>query len=98
MHFHYSTIQIRFFKSKKIRDHHKKDSVKLVSLSSNCGIQAKIQQSPLVIDTSKIGDRYMVNVGTEFWVISEKTASLMSEWEITGYTLKEVIHKFQQIF
>lgn len=71
---------------------HKKDSVKLVSLCSNCGIQAKIQQSPLVMDTSKIGDRYMVNVGTDYWIISEKMASLMNEWEITGYTLKEVLH------
>lgn len=71
---------------------HKNDGIKLITLCNVCKIQAKIQQSSLVMDTSKIGDRYMVNVGTDFWVVSEKMAALMEKWDITGYTLKEVIH------
>lgn len=71
---------------------HKSAGIKWTTLCKACNIQAKIQQSPLAMDTSKIGDRYMVNVGTDYWVVSERMASLMEEWRITGYTLKEVIH------
>lgn len=44
------------------------------------------------MDTSKIGTRYMVNVGTDYWVVSEKMAHFMEDWKITGYKLQEVIH------
>ncbi|MEH7388805.1 hypothetical protein, partial [Bacillus sp. JJ1474] len=57
-----------------------------------CGLILQNQVSPLTIDTSKIKDRYMVNVGA-FWVVSEKMAELMNNWGITGYELKPVIHK-----
>lgn len=34
----------------------------------------------------------MVNIGTDYWVVSEKMARLMEEWKITGFELQEVIH------
>lgn len=71
---------------------HKKDGIKWKTICPSCGIQEKVQTSPLVMDTSKVGDRYMVNVGVDYWVVSEKMAYLMKEWEITGYELREVIH------
>lgn len=57
------------------------------------GLIHREQISPLTIDTSKIKDRYMVNVGTVFWVVSEKMAELMDNWRLTGYDLRPVIHK-----
>ncbi|MUG46415.1 hypothetical protein [Paenibacillus woosongensis] len=57
-----------------------------------CGLKLKSLESNLVIDTSKLRKKYMINVDSMFWVISEEMARLMSEWKITGYQLKEVIH------
>ncbi|MFJ8063679.1 hypothetical protein ACIQYS_03520 [Psychrobacillus sp. NPDC096426] len=50
------------------------------------------QLSSLVIDTSKIKDRYMVNVGP-FWVVSKKMVDLMNKWNLKGYDLNPVVHK-----
>ena len=58
----------------------------------NCGLIIQHQQSPLVIDTSIIKSRYLVNVGAH-WVVSEKMAALMYNWGLSGYELKEVLHK-----
>lgn len=57
-----------------------------------CGLIKREQLSPLVIDTSKIKDRYMVNVGP-FWVVSEKMVDLMDNWNLKGYDLNPVEHK-----
>lgn len=78
--------------SPKVFLEHKKDGVEWITLCKYCGLQAKVQTSALVIDTSKIRDRYMVNVGVDYWVVSEKMALLMEKWDITGYKLQEVIH------
>lgn len=59
---------------------------------NSCGLIQQNQNSPLVIDTSKIKGRYMVNVGA-YWVVSETMAELMEDWMISGYELKQVIHK-----
>lgn len=71
---------------------HKKNCIKWKVICESCGLKAKVQTSPLIMDTSKIGTRYMVNVGTDYWVLSEKMAQLMEEWKISGYELKEIIH------
>lgn len=71
---------------------HRRNCVEWKVLCEACGHKVKLQTSPLVMDTSRIGNRYMVNVGTDYWVISEKMAQLMEEWKITGYKLQEVIH------
>lgn len=57
-----------------------------------CGIIQRHQKSPLVIDTSKIKDHFLVNVGA-YWVVSEKMARLMEDWKLSGLELKPVIHK-----
>lgn len=59
---------------------------------ASCGLVIQHQLSPLVIDTSKIKNRYMVNVGPH-WVISEKMANLKESWGLKGVELQEVIHK-----
>ena len=59
----------------------------------NCKLIIQHQLSPLVIDTSKIRKRYMVYVQGGHWVVSKKMAELMESWGLTGYELKEVIHK-----
>ncbi|WP_018750363.1 hypothetical protein [Paenibacillus sanguinis] len=58
-----------------------------------CGLKRKELESHLVMDTSKLKSRYMVNIDSMFWVVSEKMAELMAEWNITGYQLKEVEHR-----
>ena len=58
-----------------------------------CGLKLKSIASKLLFDTSKLRNRYMINVDGMFWVISEEMAGLMSKWNITGYQLKEVTHQ-----
>lgn len=71
---------------------HKKDHIQWETICDTCGIKKKVQTGPIVMDTSKIGARFMVNVGIDYWVISEKLAHLLEQWNMTGYELKEVIH------
>lgn len=35
----------------------------------------------------------MLNVDTDYWIVSEQMLRMMEEWKITGYKLEEVIHK-----
>lgn len=65
---------------------------KLNTLCSACGLQSREQESPLVVDTGKMGRQYMAWVDREFLVVSEKMAALLSEWRLSGYELREVIH------
>lgn len=58
-----------------------------------CGLKTKSLKSSLVLDTSKLKNRYMINLDGVFWVVSEKMAELMSKWNLTGYQFKEVIHR-----
>lgn len=58
-----------------------------------CGLKTKSLESNLVLDTSKLKNRYMINLDGMFWVVSEKMADLMARWNITGYHFKEVIHR-----
>lgn len=69
-----------------------KTPMKKETFCNACGLKLKSLESNLVIDTSKLRKKYMINVDSMFWVISEEMARLMSEWNITGYQLKEVIH------
>lgn len=60
---------------------------------SNCGLQLKHLQTNLTINTAVLKSKLMINVGGQFWVVSEKMAQLMEEWGLKGYTLREVSHK-----
>lgn len=64
-----------------------------VEVCSVCGLKAKKQLSPLVLNTAKTGGRFMLNVDTDYWIASEEMLKLMQDWKITGYKLEEVIHK-----
>ncbi|MFJ7950993.1 hypothetical protein ACIQZG_05615 [Lysinibacillus sp. NPDC096418] len=57
-----------------------------------CGLIEKEQRSPLVVDTSKIKDRYLLHT-SGYWVASEKMVSIMEKGNIEGYELLEVIHQ-----
>lgn len=59
----------------------------------SCNLKLEVATSALQMDTSKLKDRYMVNIDGMFWVVSEKMADLMSEWKLTGFDLKEVSHR-----
>lgn len=59
----------------------------------SCNLKLEVVTSDLQMDTSKLKDRYMVNIDGMFWVVSEKMAELMSEWKLTGFDLKEVVHR-----
>lgn len=56
-----------------------------------CGIVTREVES-LTIDTSKLKNRFMVNVDGMFWVVSEKMAELMENWNLRGYQLVKVKH------
>ncbi|GIO35956.1 hypothetical protein J41TS12_08170 [Paenibacillus antibioticophila] len=58
-----------------------------------CSLKERRLESSFLLDTSKLKNRYMINVDGMFWVVSEKMAELMSEWKITGYYLEEVVHR-----
>lgn len=59
---------------------------------NECGLIEKEQLSPLVVDTSKINDRYLLHT-SGYWVASEKMVSIMEKGNIEGYDLLEVIHQ-----
>ena len=56
-----------------------------------CGIVTREVES-LSIDTSKLKNRFMVSVDGMCWVISEKMAELMENWNLRGYQLVKVKH------
>ena len=57
-----------------------------------CGLIEKEQLSPLVVDTSKMQDRYLVHT-SGYWVASEKMVTIMEQGGMEGYELLEVIHQ-----
>jgi len=58
-----------------------------------CRLQKKTLTQNLIIDTSVLQKKHMINVGSQFWVVSERMAELMHQWNLKGYSLKEVSHK-----
>ena len=58
----------------------------------HCGLIEKEQLSPLVVDTSKFKDRYLLHA-SGYWVASEKLVTIMEQGNIEGYELLEVIHQ-----
>lgn len=60
-------------------------------LCHTCGVLSRNLISPLEINNSKIGKRLMVNVNEEYWVITEKLANLIFEWDLKGFELKDGI-------
>lgn len=65
---------------------------KFNTLCPACGLQCREQESPLVIDTRKMGKQYMAWVDGEFLVVSERMAALLNEWGLSGYVLRNVTH------
>lgn len=65
----------------------------ITTFCPKCNLQIKNQTNNLTIDTSIMRKKYMVNVGSQFWVISEQMANLMEQHNLKGYSLKEVKHK-----
>ncbi|KOY80418.1 hypothetical protein I6G82_21465 [Lysinibacillus macroides] len=71
------------------------DKGTLFSLSTHCkscGLMAKEQLSPIVIDTSQMKDRHLVHV-SGYWVASQNLVSIMKQENLGGYELLEVIHQ-----
>lgn len=61
-----------------------------------CGLINKEQLSPLVVDTTKFKDRYLLYT-SGYWVASEKLVTIMEQGKIEGYELLEVIHQGDKI-
>lgn len=61
-----------------------------------CGLIEKEQLSPLVVDTTKMQDRYLVHT-SGYWVASEKMVAIMEQGGIEGYELLEVIHQGDRV-
>lgn len=61
-----------------------------------CRLINKEQLSPLVVDTSKFKDRYLLHTGG-YWVASEKLVAIMEQGKIDGYELLEVIHQGDKV-
>lgn len=79
--------------SANIVDNGKRSGISTDIFCERCNLKFKVVTSDLHMDTSKLKDRYMVNIDGMFWVVSEKMAELMSEWKLTGFDLKEVVHR-----
>lgn len=68
-------------------------NIKKELFCSDCGLQFKQLQENLTVNTAVLKSKLMINVGGQFWVVSERMAQLMEEWGLKGYSLREVIHK-----